>query len=381
MTGRYQTRFGHEFNTVTRTMGLPVTETTFADRFKKLGYATCAIGKWHLGQNAEYRPTRRGYDEFYGTLANTPFYHPNQFVDSRVSNDVQPVTDDAFYTTDAYADRAVDWLEKHKDGPWYLYLPFNAQHAPLQAPKKYLDRFPNVTDEKRQLFSAMMSAMDDAVGRVLSKIRENGQEEQTLIVFLSDNGGPTASTTSRNGPLHGFKATTWEGGVRIPFCMQWKGTLPAGKTYENPIIQLDILPTALAAAGVDADPSWKLDGVNLLPYLKGETTTVPHQTFYWRFGKQMAIRHGDWKLVVANGGSGKPELYNLADDIGESRDLVAREPAKLAELQKLYDSWNAEQAPPMVGDDGPANAAEKAARKAARKGAAKKGAAKKAAQP
>jgi arylsulfatase A-like enzyme len=373
MTGRYQTRFGHEFNSVPVTKGLPLTETTFAERFRALGYATCAIGKWHLGMNMEYRPTKRGYDEFYGTLANTPYYHPTNFVDSRVSLNVQPVTDNTFYTTEAYAERAVDWLEKHKDGPWYLYLPFNAQHGPMQEPpQKYLDRFPNIPDQPRRIFAAIMSALDDAVGRVLGKVRELGQEEQTLIVFTSDNGGPTQATTSNNGPLHGFKATTWEGGVRVPFCMQWKGTIPAGQTFDRPMIQLDVLPTALAAAGVMAEPAWKLDGVNLLPYVKDETSGTPHQTLYWRFGQQWAIRHGDWKLVVANGGSGKPELYNLAEDLGENTNLAASRPDKVRELQALWDRWNAEQAPPLVPDAPARTAAEKAARKAARKAAAKK---------
>jgi arylsulfatase A-like enzyme len=374
MTGRYQTRFGHEFNSVPVTKGLPLTETTFAERFRGQGYATCAIGKWHLGMNPEYRPMRRGYDEFFGTLANTPYYHPTNFVDSRISPDVRPVTDNAFYTTEAYAERACDWLEKHKDGPWYLYLPFNAQHAPLQAPQKYLDRFPHIPEGTRRTFAAVMSALDDAVGRVLAKVREMGQEEQTLIVFTSDNGGPTQSTTSNNGPLHGFKATTWEGGVRVPFCMQWKGTIPAGQTFDRPMIQLDVLPTALAAAGVTADPSWKLDGVNLLPYLTGKMSGTPHQTLYWRFGPQWAIRHGDWKLVVARGGSGQPELYNLAEDIGEKTNLATSRPDKVRELQALWDRWNAEQAPPLVPDAPARTAAEKAARKAARKAAAKKAA-------
>src|SRR4051812_33753790 len=213
MTGRYPTRFGHEFNSVARFAGLSLKETTMAARFHSLGYATCAVGKWHLGDKPEYRPMSRGFDEFFGTLANTPYYHPTQFVDSRVSPDVREITDDDFYTTDQYADRAVDWLGKHRDRPWFLYLPFNAQHAPLQAPKKYFDRFPNITNETRKSFAACMSAMDDAVGRVMAKVREMGQEEQTLVVFLSDNGGPTRQTTSNNLPLRGFKATTWEGGV------------------------------------------------------------------------------------------------------------------------------------------------------------------------
>jgi arylsulfatase A-like enzyme len=364
MTGRYQTRFGHEFNSVAAQKGLPLSETTIADRLRALGYATCAVGKWHLGQRPEYHPLRRGFDEFFGTLANTPYFHPKMFVDTRVSPDVREVADDAFYTTDAYAERAVDWLEKHKAQPWFLYLPFNAQHGPLQAPQKYLDRFPNIQDPQRRTFAAIMSGLDDAVGRVLGKIRDMGQEENTLIAFTSDNGGPTRGTTSSNGPLHGFKATTWEGGVRVPFCMQWKGTLPAGKTYENPIIQLDLLPTCLAAAGATIDPSWKLDGVDLRPYLTGERSGKPHETFYWRFGKQWAIRHGDWKLVVANGGSGRPELYNLAEDIGETKDLASANPEKARELQALWDRWNAEQAPPLV-PDAPAKAAAKAARKKA----------------
>jgi arylsulfatase A-like enzyme len=354
LTGRYQTRFGHEFNSVARRSGLSRKETTIAERFKSLGYATCAVGKWHLGGNPEFRPMQRGFDEFYGTLANTPFFRPTQFVDSRVSPDVIPITDESFYTTDAYAQRCVDWLDKHHAQPWLLYVPFNAQHAPLQAPQKYLDRFPNIADEKRRTFAAMMSAMDDAVGQIMKKVRDLGQEQNTLVFFLSDNGGPTRSTTSSNGPLRGFKATTWEGGIRVPFCVQWKGTLPAGKTYDRPVIQLDILPTCLAAAGAEIDPAWKLDGVNLLPYLKGEIAGDPHRTLYWRFGEQWAIRHGDYKLVVGNGGGNSPELYNLAQDIGESKNLAAGLPDKVRELQALYDAWNAEQAPPSAPREQPA---------------------------
>jgi len=344
MTGRYQTRFGHEFNGAGAKFGLPVEEKTIADRFKAAGYATCAVGKWHLGSQPKFRPTHRGFDEFYGTLANTPFFHPSSFIDSRVSDDVQEIKDDTFYTTDAYAERAVDWLEKHKAKPWFLYLPFNAQHAPLEAPQKYLDRFADITNSNRRTFAAMMAAMDDAVGRVLSKVRELKQEEKTLIFFLADNGGPTRATTSTNGPLRGFKATTWEGGVRVPFMVQWKGTLPAGKTYEQPVIQLDILPTTLAAAG-EKIPE-KLDGVDLLPYLRGDKKGNPHETLYWRFGQQWAVRHGDWKLVKANGGSDVPELYDLKTNIAESNNLALSEPEKVKELQALWERWNTEQAPP-----------------------------------
>jgi arylsulfatase A-like enzyme len=347
LTGRYQTRFGHEFNPPMRKgNGLPLTERTIADRMRELGYATGAVGKWHLGDSPEMRPPRRGFDEFYGTLANTPFFRPTNFVDSRLSEDVRQVTEEGYYTTDAYAARAVDWLEKNKDKPWFLYLPFNAQHAPLQAPQKYLDRFKDVQDAKRRTFAAMLSAMDDAVGRVMGKVRDMGQEENTVIFFFTDNGGPTRSTTSKNDPLRGFKSTTWEGGVRVPFLVQWKGKLAAGKVYDHPVIQLDILPTCVAAAGGKVDPAWKLDGVDLMPYLTGANAGKPHETLYWRFGKQWAIRHGDWKLLVGNGGSGKPELYDLSKDLGESKDLAPERPEKVNELQALYDEWNKQQAPP-----------------------------------
>ena len=350
MTGRYPTRFGHEFNSTANTVGLRRDQTTMATRLKALGYATAAVGKWHLGNQPENRPTRRGFDEFYGTLNNTPFFHPTNFIDSRVSDDVQAVTDPNFYTTDAYADRAVDWLEKNKTKPCFLYLPFNAQHAPLQAPKKYLERFPKITDEKRQLFAAMLASMDDAIGRVMGKIRALGQEENTLVFFIADNGGPTQSTTSHNGPLRGFKMTTFEGGPRVPYLAQWKGKLPAGKTYDFPVMNLDVLPTALVAAGGQPEASWQLDGVDLMPYLTGAKTSRPHQTLYWRYGPQWAIRDGDMKLVVSKGGSGSPELYNLATDIGESKDLAAAQPAKVKELQAMWDKWSAAQAPASAPD-------------------------------
>ncbi len=359
LTGRYPTRFGHEFNSVANAVGLRSDQTTLATRLKALGYATAAVGKWHLGSQPENRPTRRGFDEFYGTLNNTPFFRPTGFIDSRLSNDVQAVTDPDFYTTDAYAERAVDWIGKNKDKPWFLYLPFNAQHAPLQAPKKYLERFPKITDEKRQLFAAMMAGMDDAIGRVMGSIRELGLEENTLVLFIADNGGPTASTTSKNGPLRGFKMTTFEGGPRVPYIAQWKGKIPAGKTYDLPVMNLDVLPTAIAAAGGKPEASWQLDGVDLMPYLTGANTARPHQTLYWRFGPQWAIRDGDMKLVVSKGGSGRPELYNLATDIGESKDLAAGQPEKVKELQAMWDKWSAEQAPPSAPDSGPAKGAGK----------------------
>jgi arylsulfatase A-like enzyme len=226
----------------------------------------------------------------------------------------------------------------------------------------------------------MLSAMDDAVGTVLAKLRERRLEEDTLIFFISDNGGPTRQTTSGNGPLRGFKAQTWEGGIRVPWMVQWKGHFAGGRVDDRPVIQLDILPTALAAAGVTARPEWKLDGVNLLPYLTGEKSDPPHQALYWRFGQQIALRMGDWKLVKAPGGgvgagerAGKAntegaQLYNLKRDIGETRNLADKEPEKVKELAAAWDVWNHELVDPAWGPG--ANAAGKKAGKGKKKAAA-----------
>lgn len=365
LTGRYPTRFGHEFNSVVNRSGLHLQETTLAERLRSLGYATTCIGKWHLGNGPQYRPTNRGFDEFFGTLGNTPFFHPVAFVDSRVSEAVRPIEDNSFYTTEAYCERAIDCIEKNKAKPMFVYLPFNAQHAPLEAPQKYLDRFPSITDPKRKLFAAMMSAMDDAIGRVMDKIRAIGQEENTLYFFIGDNGGPTRSTTSYNGGLRGFKMNTFEGGPRVPFFAQWKGKIPAGTTYEFPVMNLDVLPTIVTAAGGKVDPAWKLDGVDLIPFVTGANKSRPHETLYWRFGKQWAVRHGDLKLVVSQGGSGEPELYDLAADFKESKNLASVQPEKTKQLQTLWDKWNSEQAEASSPENPPQNGKKKAAKNAA----------------
>jgi|SRR5262245_23495625 len=369
LTGRYQTRFGHEFNegaNVSRDLfGLPLTEKTIADRLKPLGYQTWAVGKWHLGFNPERRPMKRGFDEFYGTLANTPFVHP-MLVDSRNGPDPARVADEAYYTTDAYGDRAADLVRSAKGKPFFLYLPFNANHVPSQAPEKYLKRFASIADKERQLYAAMMSAMDDAVGKVLKAVRDASQEENTLVFFLSDNGGPMTKmgrNGSDNKPLKGQKGDTWEGGVRVPFLVQWKGKLPAGTEYASPVISLDILPTAIAAADGKVEPEWKIDGVDLVPYLAGRNKAAPHESLFWRFGPQWAVRKGDWKLVrgfdydanpvtpaqppVNEVKATPPMLFNLTDDPGESKDLAAAHADKVKELQAAWDAWNKEQKDPL----------------------------------
>jgi arylsulfatase A-like enzyme len=371
MTGRYQQRFGHEFNPgpadeAANNFGLVRDEKTLAERLKAAGYATGMVGKWHLGTKEGLRPTERGFDEYFGFLGGA---HPYLGERRRRNNNMvmrgtKEVSEPA-YLTDAFGREAVAFIDRHKSQPFFLYLAFNAVHAPLQATADYRKRFPNVKDEKRQTFSAMLSAMDDAVGSVLAKLHDSQLDEKTLIFFISDNGGPTPQTSSRNDPLRGTKTTTWEGGIRIPFIIQWKGHVPAGKVDERPVIALDIHPTALAAAGVTATPEKKLDGVNLLPFLEGTANGVPHEVLFWRFGPQMAVRMGDWKLTKAaprapagwaaqGDEESRPrmrrrpprraiaQLYNLAQDIGETKDLSDQHPDKVKELLDAWKKWNAE---------------------------------------
>ncbi len=344
MTGRYQQRFGHEFNPgplPNPGFGLALTEKTLPERLKDAGYTTGMVGKWHLGEDRQFQPMSRGFQSFYGFLGGAHSYFPgNTAIPGGAQVGIQrgyDKIDEKEYLTDAFAREATAFIDQHAKENWFLYLTFNAVHTPMHATDKYLDRFKHVTDESRRKYCAMMSAMDDAIGAVLKKLDDTKQIENTLVFFVSDNGGPPANS-SNNGLLRGNKAQTWEGGVRVPYLMQWKGTLPAGKTYDQPVIQLDFHPTALAAAGVEAKNA-NFDGVNLLPYLKGEAKSAPHESLFWRFGQQMAIRHGNYKLVKAVGND-KPELYDLAADIGESKDLSAAKPEVLKDLTARYDTWN-----------------------------------------
>lgn len=357
MTGRYQTRFGHEFNP-SGSQGLPLTEKTIADRLKAAGYVTGLVGKWHLGALPEMHPQKRGFDEFFGFLGGSHSYFASAGI-LRGSEQVKELD----YTTDAFGREAAGFIERHKAAPWFLYLAFNAVHTPMHATDDRLAKFPNIADKQRRTYDAMMLAMDEAIGRVRKKLADAGLEKNTLITFISDNGGPTMPGVtvngSRNEPLRGSKRTTLEGGIRVPFVVSWPGRVKPG-VFQQPAIQLDLHVTALAAAGVEVKPEWNLDGVNLLPFVSGEKPGAPHDALYWRFGQQMAIRAGDYKLVrydsnadTRTGGRNQPvtaaKLYNLAHDIGETKDLAAAQPDKLKELQSKWDAWNATLVPPLWG--------------------------------
>jgi arylsulfatase A-like enzyme len=369
MTGRYPQRFGHEFNPgdAQQEFGLPLDQVTMADRLKAAGYRTALFGKWHLGFSERHHPMSRGFDEFFGFLGGAHNYldpmsaGPNPVLDGRAK------VAEIEYLTDAIADRAASFIKRQGQAPFFLYVAFNAVHTPMHATDKYLARFAHISDPQRKTYAAMLSAMDDGIGRTVAALRAAGLEENTLIFFFSDNGGPTMAGTTVNGssnaPFRGSKRQTWEGGVHVPFIISWKGRLPAGTTDVRPIIQLDVLPTALAAAGV-ASPQATLDGVDLLPYLTGRIRSAPHEVLYWRFGGMMAIRKGDWKLVKSSEGplrdtdpavlsdlSGA-ELYNLANDIGETKNLAATNPGKVKELTDLWQRWNRELVRPLWGPPG-----------------------------
>ncbi|MBX6311662.1 MAG: sulfatase-like hydrolase/transferase [Isosphaeraceae bacterium] len=365
LTGRYQQRFGHEFNSAVPGSALALSETTLADRLRAAGYVTGLVGKWHLGTDDAHHPLKRGFQEFFGFLGGANPYLPQGPAGEvpRILRGREPAHETS-YLTDAFAREAVAFIDRHQKESFFLYLAFNAPHGPLQAKEESLKRFATIADETRRTYAAMVSALDEAVGAVLGKLRAAGLDDQTLVVFLSDNGGPTDVNASRNTPWRGVKGEVREGGIRVPFFLRWKGRLPAGTVYQQPVIQLDLLPTALAAAGVPLPAEPPLDGVNLLPYLDGQKAEAPHDVLYWRFNfpprqpsrYKWAIRQGRWKLftdIDANrqkrNRSDRADarmLVDLTTDIHESTDLSQQYPEKFQALEAAWKMWNAEMAEP-----------------------------------
>jgi arylsulfatase A-like enzyme len=364
LTGRYEQRFGHErnprWNTGSRESGLPLSEKTLADCLGGVGYTSGIIGKWHLGSHPDLHPLKRGFNEFFGHLGGGHRYFPQELTlrnteearnesDSYrlwIMRDQTPVKTTG-YLTDEFSDEAARFIERNQAKPFFLYLAYNAPHSPLQASEKYLARFAGIQNEKRRTYAAMVSAVDDGAGKVLGKLRELGLEDDTLVVFLSDNGGP-ADNGSDNGPLRGGKGGPHEGGIRVPFAAQWPGKIPKGLVYQNPVISLDIFASIAALAKAKVDPARPLDGVNLLPYLTGKNPGAPHDAIYLRMYDKGAyvVRQGDFKLVIGQkGGSG--ELYNLKQDVGEKKDLAESNTEKLGILEKMRTKWDSQLVPPV----------------------------------
>jgi arylsulfatase A-like enzyme len=369
ITGRSQNRFGFEANwpgSLSRKAGLPLDQRTLGDYFKAAGYKTGMIGKWHLGDNKGMKPFERGFDETFWHAGGGILFPDKKTGSVAGLHRNAKLVAEKEYSTDAFGREACAFIDRHRQEPFFLYLAFVPPHWPMEAKPEHLKQFAHIRDLHRRTMLGMMASLDENVGRVLDNLRKNGLEENTLVIFLSDNGGPTGKkrlqpdadfeygqNTSRNDPGRGVKGELLEGGIRIPFMMQWKGRLPAGKTYDRPIISLDILPTALAAAGVDILPKWKLEGVNLLPFLTGAQKGDPHDALCWRFRFpsnqpdrfRWAIRQGDWKLVKNNV---EPlALYDLASDIGETNNLIAKQPERAAELEKAWKAWDQANREPL----------------------------------
>ncbi len=365
MTGRSQSRFGHEINWEgngpSGGKGLPLTEKTFPQLLKAGGYRTGAVGKWHLGNEPHFHPLARGFDEFFGFLGGSHDYLTDWRADNLLQRNratigaTSKTPDDSRYLTTVLGNEAAAFIHRNKEQPWFLYVPFNAPHTPQQATKVLLARFAHIADETRRNYAAMLAGLDDAVGTVLAQLRADGLEENTLIVFLSDNGGPLERNGSLNTPLSGEKGTMFEGGIRVPFLMQWKAKLPAGKIYGRAVSSLDLLPTALAISGTPSPGEVAFDGVNIVPFLTGERSGDPHDFLFWRmkYRRIWAVRAGDDKIVMQAQGkaphptSKAPRLVNLASDVKELTDLTAQKSERAKELRARFDTWNATLPEPL----------------------------------
>ncbi|MEM6630317.1 MAG: sulfatase-like hydrolase/transferase [Bacteroidota bacterium] len=379
LTGRYPHRFGYESNLVgyqndDPNLGLPLEEESLAEYLLESGYVSGIIGKWHQGGRFKYHPYRQGFDEFFGFLHEGHYFvppphegvttmlrrkvlpgggegrwisadrkmiysthmghnEPDYDANNPILRGSHPVLETA-YLTDALTREAVDFIDRHQDKPFFLYVAYNAVHSPLQGADAYMNRFADIPDIHRRIFAAMLANLDDSVGEIVDKLRKEGLEENTLIVFLSDNGGPTKELTSSNLPLRGGKGGYYEGGIRIPFIMQWKKQLPRGEVYQNPIISLDLFPTFAAAANRPTS-SDRMDGVNLLPFLENQISGNPHPFLFWSFKGKMALRKVDWK-IVRNSPQGSLELYDLSKDLQEQNDLAEKHPEI---VQELFSTW------------------------------------------
>ncbi|UCG60217.1 MAG: sulfatase-like hydrolase/transferase [Phycisphaerales bacterium] len=339
LTGRYQQRFGFYTGGDSRT-GMPTSEVTIAELLKGQGYATAVIGKWHVGLEPQYRPLRRGFDEFYGFLGHGAHdYFKLKITDEYTSiyrND-KPINDTG-YLTQNLAREAVSFIERHRSQPFFLYLPFNAVHWPLQAPQEDIKRF-NTGDENRDVYLAMLTQMDDAIGEVLDALERTGAGKNTLVIFFSDNGG-ARKNFANNGVLRDYKQTVYEGGIRVPFIVRWPGKLPKGTTCDEPIISLDVLPTICAAAGGKLPADRIYDGKNMLPTLRGRMREPLHDALFWYDGaEQWAVRVGRWKLLSRKGSL---ELYDLDADISEKHNVATDKPQVAKRLKDLHDDWRSQ---------------------------------------
>ncbi len=354
LTGRYQQRFGYEnnpaYDPTDTSLGLPVGELTLGDALRGVGYRTGYVGKWHLGAAPRFHPQERGFDEFFGFLGggHEYFARVTQNLDAEYTGSLERngerVASDG-YLTDHLTREAVAFVRRARDSPFLLVVSYNAPHTPYQAPA---ERCEGVTPGSSacRTYRAMVEAVDDGVGDLRAVLRELGIANETLLFFLSDNGGQTLFECADNAPLRGRKARLFEGGVRVPFLAEWTGRLPAALRYRPPVSSLDVFATAAALAGVSEMPH-PLDGRNLVPLLSqsgAQAASPPPRALFWRTGggDRWAVREGRWKLHGP-----EPRLYDLEADVGESRELSAANPAVVNRLRDAYAQWNEQLIEPL----------------------------------
>lgn len=355
LTGRNQVTFGHDNNLSAvqpgfdkEYNGLPLTETTIATRLKKLGYVTGLIGKWHLGTAHKFHPLQRGFDEMWGYTGGGHHYFRSlpdgKGYDCPIEcNYKTPQT--ITYITDDKGDECVDFIKRHKDQPFFLFASFNAPHAPMHATEEDLELFKHIENEKRRKYCAMVYRLDVNVGKIMEALKTNGVDKNTMVVFASDNGGPCDSNASINAPFNGQKGILLEGGIHVPYIINWPAGLPAGKTYENTVSALDFAPTFFELAGGEKTKDVKFDGVNLVPYLTGKNNGLPHESMNWRFTISAAIREGNWKLVRLP--DRLPLLFDLSKDISEQRNVALQNLEVTESLLKKLGEWDVNQMHPV----------------------------------
>ncbi|MHC4993832.1 MAG: sulfatase-like hydrolase/transferase [Planctomycetota bacterium] len=347
MTGRHQSRFGFEGNPKwTADEGLPLDQITLPQILNPVGYTSALVGKWHLGLPDKYHPLQRGFDWFYGFRGGGHDYFkaqvegkPRREYEMALEHNGRKIGING-YITDDFTDAAIDFIDQHHDGPFFLFLSYNAPHGPLQAPRRYLDRVSSIKDKRRQTYAAMVTAVDDGVGRVIETLERHELIDNTVVFFFSDNGGPPWANASSNKPLRGTKGLVYEGGIHVPFVVSWPGQLPSGATYTHPVISFDVFATAAELAGAKLPDDRVIDSVNLIPYLNGSRITPPHEALYWRQGEgyQLAIRMGPHKLLRVAGRA--PEVYDLVRDLRESSDLAGSRPDLTERLDRAVESWH-----------------------------------------
>jgi arylsulfatase A-like enzyme len=368
-TGRHPDRFGFEYNNgparrdIEENLGLPTGEITLAKALKGQGYRTGLVGKWHLGSNDDFYPTNRGYDEFVGLLTGaTSYMNPQapgaRYVQPEGSDAVPPprrgapnkiyegpqrsaVENEDRYLTEYFGERAVEFIKRNaaQEAPYFLYAAFTAPHDPLQTTQKYYDRFPLIKDEGMRVYASMISALDDQVGAILDAVEASGENGDTMVYFMSDNGcAAYIQGICACEPLRGGKLSHYEGGVRVPFMVRWPNQIEGKKVYREVVSTMDVFTTSLTAAGGKLPADRVYDGVDLTPFLKDAGQGIPHDALMWRRAPHASIRKGDWKLWKSLDGK-FTLLFNLKSDPNEATNVADREPAKLKELSDAFDQW------------------------------------------